>query len=263
MAPPIPFTSPTVSTLHRRLPTALRGLLGHVPALRAGARSLWTWLAAGPWAGLRSARQVAQWGALVLVLLMLLLGSQRGGQGSRPGALAHRAPAPSAGRVATRPAAPRVVRQPLAVAGPLWAVVSGTGGVGLSLRRSPGLSARVVVLPEGTGLQTIGPRVSAAGLLWQQVRDPAGRIGWVAAAYLTMAVPPRAYRVAATGGLGLYLRGKPAGGALLRAWPDGTLLAALGSGRAGAGERWLAVRDPAGHDGWAPARYLAPVPRVR
>ena len=142
-------------------------------------------------------------------------------------------------------------------------MVSGTGGVGLFLRRSPGLSARVVVFPEGTGLQTIGRRVSAAGLLWQQVRDPAGRIGWVAAAYLTIAAPPQAYRVAATGGLGLYLRGKPAGGALLRAWPDGTLLSALGLGRVVAGERWLAVRDPAGHDGWAPARYLAPVLQVR
>ena len=85
MAPPIPFNPPTVSPPHRRLPTALRGLLGHGPALRASARGLWTWLAAGPWAGLRSVRQAVQWGALALVLLMLLFGqpAQRAGQPTR------------------------------------------------------------------------------------------------------------------------------------------------------------------------------------
>ncbi len=65
------------------------------------------------------------------------------------------------------------------------AVVSGTSGIGLTLRQTPG-GAELRILPEGSvvGLLDVPP-VALNGVTWQQVRTPTGEEGWVGAAFLT------------------------------------------------------------------------------
>ncbi|MCA9971005.1 MAG: serine hydrolase, partial [Anaerolineales bacterium] len=65
------------------------------------------------------------------------------------------------------------------------AIVTGTAGVGLTLRDAPG-GAELAILPEGTvvGLLPDAP-IDFNGLTWRKIRSPAGPEGWVGAAYLT------------------------------------------------------------------------------
>lgn len=63
------------------------------------------------------------------------------------------------------------------------AIVTHTGGGGLWLRDAP-FGNNVVLLPEGGAVFIRGGLLEVEGLLWQQVEDPEGRQGWVAADYL-------------------------------------------------------------------------------
>jgi hypothetical protein len=140
--------------------------------------------------------------------------------------------------------------------------VTGTGGEGVYLRRVPRRAEPLAVWPEGTELEVVGGTPpSGAGSAgaqdkWLRVRDPAGRVGYMTARYLVPAPPPRRVRVGNTGGQGVYVRRTPWLAVHVRAWPDGTPLAAYGSETDAAGEEWTYVRDPAGNPGWVPARYL-------
>jgi uncharacterized protein YgiM (DUF1202 family) len=62
--------------------------------------------------------------------------------------------------------------------------VSGTGGRGLFLRRTPG-GIIAATLREGARVEILYRRETTGGVDWVEVRDAQGRTGWVAAEYLT------------------------------------------------------------------------------
>ena len=63
--------------------------------------------------------------------------------------------------------------------------VAQTRGLGVNLRAMPGeKSARIKTLPEGTQLEVVGPDERIGGVVWRNVRDPGGTVGWVAASFL-------------------------------------------------------------------------------
>jgi len=64
------------------------------------------------------------------------------------------------------------------------------------------------------------------------------------------------FRVANTGGDGVFLRRTPSLADRLVAWPDGTRLQSLGEAASGDGVDWQKVRDPRGNVGYVPSRYL-------
>lgn len=68
---------------------------------------------------------------------------------------------------------------------PQTAVVTGAGEPGLRLRAEPN-GAEIDFLKDGTVLELLpDPQVTTDdGLTWQKVRDPQGREGWVATAYI-------------------------------------------------------------------------------
>jgi uncharacterized hydrophobic protein (TIGR00271 family) len=74
---------------------------------------------------------------------------------------------------------------------PSYAVVAGTGGQGVNVRASAGLSATIAALREGTVVQLTGETRSAAGLTWTQVILTDGRVGWIAQSFL---VPYRTFQ---------------------------------------------------------------------
>ncbi|MDY6875367.1 MAG: DUF389 domain-containing protein [Chloroflexota bacterium] len=67
---------------------------------------------------------------------------------------------------------------------PAVAVVSGTSGRGLFLRLTPG-GAIAGTLREGERVELLYRRETIDGVEWMKVRDEQGRIGWVAAEYVT------------------------------------------------------------------------------
>ena len=65
------------------------------------------------------------------------------------------------------------------------AIISNTGGAGLTLRSSPA-GAEITVLPEGLLVYLLAePTAAANGVAWQKIRTPAGEEGWVGLSYLT------------------------------------------------------------------------------
>jgi serine/threonine-protein kinase len=62
--------------------------------------------------------------------------------------------------------------------------------------------------------------------------------------------------VANTGGSGVYVRRTAEGGERVRAWPDTTRFQLRGEERDVNGQKWVAVTDPAGNQGWVPAQYV-------
>ena len=63
--------------------------------------------------------------------------------------------------------------------------VANTGGLGANLRSEPSTSAaRIASLVEGAVLEVVGPDVQAEGRTWKNVKDEAGRTGWMAADFL-------------------------------------------------------------------------------
>ncbi len=72
---------------------------------------------------------------------------------------------------------------PTPTATPASAVIAHTGGRGVVLRWNPG-GLRAGALPENTVVTVLYRRETANGIEWVEVRDSAGRRGWVAADYL-------------------------------------------------------------------------------
>jgi hypothetical protein len=65
-------------------------------------------------------------------------------------------------------------------------------------------------------------------------------------------------RIGHTGGVGAFVRRTPRLADRLVAWPDATVLEALGETAEGDGLLWIKVRDPGGNLGWIPAAYVLP-----
>ncbi len=66
------------------------------------------------------------------------------------------------------------------------AIVSGTQGIGLTVRQTPG-GAELAILPEGSVLTLLEDApIDQGGFLWQRVRTPDGDVGWAADAYFTL-----------------------------------------------------------------------------
>jgi hypothetical protein len=73
--------------------------------------------------------------------------------------------------------------------------VTGTGGDGLILRaEAQSTAAQLAVEPEGALVTIIGPEQSIGGRVWLPARDGQGRVGWLAAEYLTQEQPTVAAR---------------------------------------------------------------------
>ncbi|MCB8965642.1 MAG: serine hydrolase [Ardenticatenaceae bacterium] len=65
------------------------------------------------------------------------------------------------------------------------AIVTGTNGVGLTLRSAPG-GAELAILPEGSVVSLLDtPPNTLNGITWQHIRTADGTTGWVGADYLT------------------------------------------------------------------------------
>ncbi len=79
---------------------------------------------------------------------------------------------------------------PTPTQGPPVMVVANTGGQGVWLRRSPTAGDRVKAWPEGTRMTVVGQDKQAEGLIWKNVKDPAGNVGWVPAQYLVLLATP-------------------------------------------------------------------------
>ena len=62
--------------------------------------------------------------------------------------------------------------------------VANTGGIGVYVRASPRMADRLRAWPDGTIVLPTGSETEAEGRWWREVRDPAGTVGWIPAAYL-------------------------------------------------------------------------------
>jgi hypothetical protein len=62
-------------------------------------------------------------------------------------------------------------------------LIAKTDGVGAFLRRTPNLDDRLRAWPDGTRLTVTGPDMTADGVEWKQVQDPAGNRGWIPVQY--------------------------------------------------------------------------------
>jgi hypothetical protein len=126
-------------------------------------------------------------GLAVLLLLVNLVGSGAASLGLSPTATPTRTPPPPT----TLAPAPRetlvatLLPTPTATPPLATAVVVGAGVPGLRLRQSPN-GQEIDYLADGTVVELFPePTVTTAdGITWQKVRDPQGREGWVATAYL-------------------------------------------------------------------------------
>ena len=172
-------------------------------------------------------------------------------------------PAPPA---ATPTAAPTATPPAPAAASPPpggWPeyVVSGTAGVGLWLRRTPG-GQQLTIYREGSRLQQLGPDQEAQGLTWRNVRAQDGAEGWMASRYLVLEI----FVVIGTEREGLRLRRTP-GGEPLGSYREFTRLEQIGPDRDVDGMLWRNVRAPGDAEGWVAAEYTvlasqAPPPPV-
>ena len=61
--------------------------------------------------------------------------------------------------------------------------ITNTGGEGAFLRRTTNLDDRLRAWADNTQLHVVGPDVSANGIEWKHVEDPAGNHGWIPAEY--------------------------------------------------------------------------------
>ena len=68
--------------------------------------------------------------------------------------------------------------------------IANTEGVGAYIRRTPDLDDRLRAWPDGTRLKVVGPDMSANGIEWKQVEDPAGNRGWIPAQYTSREPAP-------------------------------------------------------------------------
>lgn len=111
-----------------------------------------------------------------------------------PAATAEPTSSPGPLPAAAVPSTPTVAPQPRLVI-----IITGSGGDGLSLRKTPGTGDRLKVLKDGAELTVLGAEQQAAGHAWAHVKDQDGTEGWVAAEFTTPAGANAAAVTTATG----------------------------------------------------------------
>ncbi len=67
---------------------------------------------------------------------------------------------------------------------PSYEVVAATGGRGVNVRASAGLTTIIAALRDGTIVQLTGKTADADGSIWKEVILPDGRVGWISANFL-------------------------------------------------------------------------------
>jgi hypothetical protein len=129
------------------------------------------------------------------------------------------------------------------------AIHRGAHVVGLQANARKGLGPWLFAILGGAVLAGAIVAINLAGL-GSQV-SPTGQ------ALVEGAIPPteRSVLVANTDGIGAFLRRTPQLEDKLQAWPDGTVLEALGPTVVANGIEWSRVRDPLGTEGWIPTQY--------
>ena len=180
--------------------------------------------------------------------------------------------------------------------------VANTGAEGANLRRDPGQGGdRLKTVPDGSIVEVIGPDRTVDGIIWKNVRDAQGEVGWIAGSYLaaegslpaagipgsnlgpvggtpaagatsaaprpTTAVAPSAAgrgQVGNTNGQGANIRSEPgSGGRILKTLPEGANIEVLGEEREVDGQVWRRVRDTqSGVTGWIVRGAVAPAGSV-
>ena len=99
---------------------------------------------------------------------------------------------PTASRTptSTASATPTASRTPTASPTPPDAVIFNTGGLGVTLRGEPGMTAPALAfLQDGEVIEVVDGPQAVEGALWWQVRTASGRVGWVLGDYLATATP--------------------------------------------------------------------------
>jgi len=145
--------------------------------------------------------------------------------------------------------------------------VANTGGVGLTLRSSPTLTADggnvIAVLPEGTRLKITGGPQQSDGYTWWNVTGT--QVGWAAVGDWLSPTDPDGVSIGAqvkvsnTGGAGLQLRDQPRlSGAVLKALPEGTIVTVLGGPYLVDSYAWWNIKGDVGSGFCAVADWLLP-----
>jgi hypothetical protein len=94
-------------------------------------------------------------------------------------------PTPTATPTSTPTPLPTAITIPSPTETPIaYAVIRGQTGGGVNLRREPGLSEILTVVPDGTVVQLTGRRAEVEDFVQVEVILPDGWIGWVAEEYL-------------------------------------------------------------------------------
>jgi hypothetical protein len=121
-------------------------------------------------------------GGSVLTALFFLVSACAGGQAATPTPEPLLFPTFTATTAAPTqaPAVPTVIVQLSQLK------VTNTGGEGAMLRKTPGGDA-IRAWMDGTIMQVVGSPQTSAGRTWQNVKDPSGNTGWMAADFLTAA----------------------------------------------------------------------------
>lgn len=154
---------------------------------------------------------------------------------------------------------------PTAISVGVDAVISNTGGVGLNLRRDPGLTgAKVTTLPDYAPIKIVGGPTKADGYTWWQVSSN-GQVGWSATGDWLSPSDSQGVRTGAevvvsnTGGVGLNLRSEPGlSGSKITTLPEGTRMAVIGGPYHVDGYSWWNVSGEAGEGYSAIANWLLP-----
>lgn len=84
---------------------------------------------------------------------------------------------------ATATPTPTATLTPTATANPSLGRIANTQGLGARLRQSPG-GPLIAALGEGTRVTILYGYAVVDGLVWLEVRDEAGRVGWIPQIYL-------------------------------------------------------------------------------
>lgn len=82
------------------------------------------------------------------------------------------------------------VREPPPAPALAQLTVTGAGTAGVSLRKAPGASDRLNILPDGALLTALGDEQEAAGRAWLHVKNADGTTGWIAREFVVVSQAP-------------------------------------------------------------------------